>query len=258
MIRGHEVLFVGAGPGDPELITVKGRRALEEADVILYAGSLVPRELLKWARPDAEMVDTASMDLEAITERLIQDYRAGMRVVRLHTGDPGLFGATREQMDILDREGVPYMVIPGITAAFAASAALARELTLPERTQTVILTRTAGRTPVPEKEALRDLARHRATMAIYLSIHKIDSVVEELVPSYGPDAHVVVAYRVSWPDELIIHGTLSTIAELVRQAGIHRQALILVGPALEDSSQKTRSRLYDRTFSHGYRRISRD
>jgi|Deesub1362A_J573_1020465.scaffolds.fasta_scaffold01086_7 precorrin-4/cobalt-precorrin-4 C11-methyltransferase len=253
--RLYPVVFVGAGPGDPELITVKGQKALTDADLILYAGSLVSETLLELAKPGAEIVDTAPLGLEAILSRIIHSHREGKRVVRLQSGDPGLFSAMQEQVDALQREGIPCRVIPGVTAASAVSAALAQELTLPEVTQTVILTRAAGRTPVPDREALSQLARHGATLAIYLSVHQIESVVAALVEGYGQEAPVVVAYRVSWPQERILRATLSTIAERVRKAGIQRQALILVGPALESREEcaRPRSRLYHESFSHGFR-----
>jgi len=255
MTENHPVIFVGAGPGDPELITVKGQKALARADLVLFAGSLVSPAVLGWANPAAELVDTAKLNLEEICARIMAGHRAGRRVVRVHSGDPALFGAIQEQLEILERENIPCLVIPGVSAAFAAAAALAQELTLPEVTQTVILTRAAGRTPVPEGEALHDLARHGATLVIYLSIKLIDHVVDELTPAYGPETPVVVAYRVSWPDQQMIRGTLSTIAGLVQASGIERQALILVGPALaaRDGELKARSKLYDKSFTHGFR-----
>jgi precorrin-4/cobalt-precorrin-4 C11-methyltransferase len=255
MTENHPVIFVGAGPGDPELITVKGQKALAGADLVLYAGSLVSPAVLGWANPAAELVDTAKLDLAEICARIMAGHRDGRRVVRVHSGDPSLFGAIQEQLEVLERENIPCLVIPGVTAAFAAAAALAQELTLPEVTQTVILTRTAGRTPVPEREALHDLARHGATLVIYLSIKLIESVVAELTPAYGPTTPVVVAYRVSWPDQRLIRGTLATIAGLVKASGIERQALIMVGPALgaRDGELKARSKLYDQGFSHGFR-----
>lgn len=250
----YPVIFVGAGPGDPELITVKGRKALERADVVLYAGSLVAPAMLEYAGADTKKVDTAPLNLDEIVSRMVAAHRAGQRVVRLHSGDPALFGAIQEQFAELDKAGVPYQVIPGVTAAFAAAAALARELTLPEVTQTVILTRAPGRTPVPEGEALEKLAEHGATMAIYLSVHLVEEVAGVLARTYGLRAPVVVAYRVSWPDQQLIRGTLATIAQQVRQAGIKRQALILVGPALAArEGEGRRSRLYDADFSHGFR-----
>ncbi len=255
MIDRHPIIFVGAGPGDPELITVKGMKALSRAEVVLYAGSLVSPAVLTWAPPEAEMVDTAPLALDDIVARLIESYRAGKRVVRVHSGDTSLFTAMQEQMEILEQEGIPCQVIPGVTAAFAAAAALAQELTLPEVTQTVILTRAAGRTPVPARENLRSLAAHGSTLVIYLSVGLIEQVTAELAEIYGSLAPVVVAYRVSWPDELLIRGTLTDIAAKVKEAGISRQALILVGPALAaaEGRLKARSRLYDRTFAHGWR-----
>jgi len=255
MTARHPVIFLGAGPGDPELITVKGQKALAQADLVLYAGSLVNPAVLAWARPTAELIDTARLNLEEILARIMAGHRQGQRVVRVHSGDPALYGAIQEQLEVLEGEGVPCVVIPGVTAAFAAAAALAQELTLPEVTQTIIFTRAAGRTPVPENEALPDLARHGATLVIYLSIKLIDTVVAELTPAYGPATPVVVAYRVSWPDQQMIRGTLATIADLVKASGIERQALILVGPALgaRDGGLQARSKLYDQSFSHGFR-----
>jgi precorrin-4/cobalt-precorrin-4 C11-methyltransferase len=255
MIAHPPVIFLGAGPGDPELITVKGQKALARADLVLYAGSLVSPAVLGWANPKAELVDTAKLDLEEICARMLAGHQTGKRVVRVHSGDPSLYGAIQEQLEVLERDAVPCEVIPGVTAAFAAAAALAQELTLPEVTQTVILTRAAGRTPVPEREALPELARHGATLVIYLSITLIDRVVADLTPAYGPETPVVVAYRVSWPDQRLIRGTLATISAQVREAGIERQALILVGPALaaRDGELKARSKLYDQSFGHGFR-----
>jgi precorrin-4/cobalt-precorrin-4 C11-methyltransferase len=260
MTERHPVIFLGAGPGDPELITVKGQRALAQAEVVLYAGSLVPPALLGWAPRQAELIDTAPLNLGQIVAGIIRAHLAGKRVVRLHSGDTALFSAIQEQLEILEREAIPCQVIPGVTAASAAAAALGQELTLPEVTQTVILTRGAGRTPVPAREALGKLARHGATMVIYLSIRFIDQVVAELSHAYGAEAPVVVAHRVSWPDQLIIRGTLADIAARVRQAGIQRQALILVGPALAARPEglKARSKLYDQSFDHGFRSGSRD
>jgi precorrin-4/cobalt-precorrin-4 C11-methyltransferase len=255
MVERHPVIFVGAGPGDPELITVKGQKALAAADLVLYAGSLVSPAILTWAGPGAELIDTAALNLEEILTRIMAGYRAGKRVIRVHSGDPALYGAIQEQLEVLEREQIPCEVIPGVTAAFAAAAALAQELTLPEVTQTVILTRAAGRTPVPDREALSDLARHGSTLVIYLSIKLIDTVVADLTPAYGPETPVVVAYRVSWPEQRLLRGTLATIADLVKEADIERQALILVGPALgaRKGLLQARSKLYDGSFSHGFR-----
>jgi len=251
----HPVIFLGAGPGDPELITVKGQQTLAQAELVLFAGSLVSPAVLGWADPAAQLVDTAPLDLEEITARLVAGHRAGQRVVRVHSGDVSLFSAIQEQMEILDRERVPYRVIPGVTAAAAAAAALAQELTLPEVTQTVILTRAAGRTPVPERESLHLLAQHHSSLVIYLSVKLIDQVVAQLLTAYPPSTPVVVAYRVSWPEERFIRGTLATIAQAVADAGITRQALIIVSPALaaREKGLEARSLLYDATFTHGYR-----
>ncbi len=255
MTERHPVIFLGAGPGDPELITVKGQQALARADVVLYAGSLVSAAVLGWAKPEAELIDTAPLNLEQIVAAIIQAYRQGNQVVRVHSGDTALFSAIQEQLEILEGAEIPCQVIPGVTAAAAAAAALAQELTLPEVTQTVILTRAPGRTPVPEREALGELARHGATMVIYLSIKLIDQVVAELSAAYGPETPAVAAYRVSWPDQQIIRGKLSDLAGKVKQAGIKRQALILVGPALaaREGRLKALSKLYDKTFAHGFR-----
>lgn len=252
----HPVLFVGAGPGDPELITVKGRKALEAADQVIYTGSLVPEAVLDWTRPDARRVSSASLNLEQIVDLLVDGYRDGQRLVRLHTGDPSLYGAIWEQMAALQEAGVPYRTIPGVTAAFAAAAAMGIEYTLPEVTQTLILTRAAGRTPVPETENLESLAAHRASMVIYLSIQQVDRVAAALTAAYGREAACVVAYRVSQPDERIVITTAGRLAETVAVEGITRQALIIVGPPLAQANpeDRARSRLYDRRFSHGHRR----
>lgn len=251
----HPILFVGAGPGDPDLLTLKGQQALATADLILYTGSLIPVELLDHAPATAQRLDTASLTLEEIVAQLIAGYQSGKRVVRLHTGDPSLYSAMQEQLQRLQEAGIPYQVIPGVTAAAAAAASLAVEFTLPEITQTVIYTRAAGRTPVPEAEALDRLASHRATLVIYLSVHLITEVVQQLSQHYPPDTPVAVVYRASWPDETIIQGSLAEIADRVQQAGIKRQALILVGQALAPPTLSRTSKLYDRHFSHGYREV---
>jgi len=252
----HPVLFVGAGPGDPELITVKGRKALETADLVVYAGSLVPEELLSWTRPGTPAVNSASMPLEEIVAAMAQAHRSGKRVVRLHTGDPSLYGAVFEQMAALRKLGIPSKAIPGVTAAFAAAAALGIEYTLPEVAQTLILTRVAGRTPVPASEGLASLAAHRTSMAIYLSMGQIEEVAAVLAGAYGARAPCAVVYQASQPGEKVIRTRLNELAERVRAAGIARQALIIVGRVLEIDSQslETKSKLYDRDFEHGFRK----
>ncbi len=258
---GYKIQFVGAGPGDPELITVKGMRCLKEADRVVYAGSLVPKSLLQYCKEGTRLFDSAPMTLEQTHALLKEGYDLGERVVRLHTGDPTLYGAIREQLDLLDREGIPHEVVPGVSAAFAAAAVLERELTLPEVSQTLILTRLAGRTPVPESEQLSSLASHRATMVIYLSVQQMDKVVGELARHYPPDTPVVVAYRVGWPDQELVAARLENIAEKVREAGINRQALIMVGEVfrtvLEPGTESKRSKLYDESFGHRFRDAKR-
>lgn len=245
------IYFVGAGPGDPELLTLKGRRLLDSADLVVYAGSLVNPALLDGIR--AECHDSAGLDLAAIMNLMIPASRDGKLVVRLHTGDPAMYGAIREQMQRLDQEAIPYSVIPGVSSAFAAAAALRRELTVPEQTQTVILTRQAGRTPVPEAEALPKLAAIGASMCIFLSVGMMAQVVADLLAGgYAASTPVAVVEKASWPDERILRGTLENIATLVAEAGIRKTAMILVGPALDDASQAA-SRLYAEDFSHGCR-----
>lgn len=247
------VAFVGAGPGDPELITVKGQRLLREADRVIYAGSLVPESLLSACKPGAVLLDSASMTLEETHAAVMEGVRRGQRVVRLHTGDPGLYGAIHEQMALLDREGVAYQVVPGVSAVFAAAAELGCQLTLPHVSQTVIITRAAGKTPVPDRESLEKLAAHGATLIIYLSVQLIDDVVLALRSAYGPETPVVVAYRVGWPDQTIVRGALEDIAQRVRAAGIRRQAIIMVGDVFQQVRQPVRSCLYEGSFAHGFR-----
>jgi precorrin-4/cobalt-precorrin-4 C11-methyltransferase len=251
----HPIIFAGAGPGDPDLITVKGQAALAAADLVIYAGSLVPEAVLKWAAPETKKLNSAGMHLAQIVDAMATAYREGRRVVRLHTGDPSLYGAIYEQMAQLDRQRIPYEVIPGVTAAFAAAATLGIEFTLPEVSQTLILTRMAGRTPVPEAEALESLAAHGASMAIYLSMSMIGRVAEVLQSAYGPAAACAVVYRASHPDEKVLVTRLKDLAKAVDAAGIRRQAVILVGKVLEVGKEKLtyKSKLYDKGFEHGYR-----
>jgi precorrin-4/cobalt-precorrin-4 C11-methyltransferase len=252
----YPVLFVGAGPGDPELITVRGKRALAEADLVIYAGSLVPEAVLQWTQSEAKRINSASMHLEQIITEIEKACASGKRVVRLHTGDPSLYGAIQEQLAALRKRSIPYRIIPGVTAAFAAAAAMGIEFTVPEISQTLILTRMAGRTPVPQSENLAALAKHRASMAIYLSISLIDEVAGVLSESYGPDASCAVVYGVSQPDERIIMTRLKDLAKTVRKEKITRNALIIVGKALDADRHnlKHKSKLYDSNFKHGHRK----
>ncbi len=249
------VLFVGAGPGDPDLITVKGREALAQADLVVYAGSLVPEAVLTWCGRQARTVSSAGLTLPEIIDAVEGAWRQAERVVRLHTGDPSLYGAIFEQMAALSARAIPFRVIPGVTAAFAAAAALGIEFTLPEISQTLILTRLEGRTPVPEKESLAALAAHQATMAIYLSAGMIDQVAGILQPAYGGQAPCAVVYRASQPGEKIIRTTLDRVAAEMAREKISRQAVIIVGRVLEVGLEQFRrhSKLYDAGFSHGYR-----
>jgi len=248
----NPVYFVGAGPGDPELLTLKGRRLLEAADLIIFAGSLVNPALLKGL--SAEVHDSAGMTLEEIVGLMVTAQRLQQKVVRLHTGDPAIFGAIKEQMAALDREGVPYEVVPGVSSMAAAAAALQAELTLPEVSQTVIITRQAGRTPVPAKENLTSLASHQATMMIFLSAALIEQVVADLLAGGYPAATpVAVVEKASWPEERIIRGDLSSIAGQVKEAGIKKTALIAVGQAFSEAEPPAVSKLYDKGFTHGCR-----
>jgi precorrin-4/cobalt-precorrin-4 C11-methyltransferase len=244
------VHFIGAGPGAPDLITVRGLRLIERCPVCLYAGSLVPREILAAAPPGALVIDTAPLTLDEIIAHLAAADGCGLDVARLHSGDPSIYGAIAEQMRRLTALAIPFDVTPGVPSFAAAAAALGCELTLPEIAQTVILTRTATRSsPMPPAEALERLAATGATLAIHLSIANITRVVRALTPCYGADCPAVVAYRVSWPDERLIRGTLCDIRDKVKAARITRTALVLVGPAL-GGKRASESRLYAPDHHH--------
>lgn len=247
--------FVGAGPGDVDLITIKGRRLIEEADIVIYAGSLVSAEHLEFCKESAETYSSASMTLEEVMDVSIQGIREGKTVVRLHTGDPTIYGAIREQMDYLKSHSIEYEVIPGVSSFTAACSAIKREFTLPNVSQTVIITRIEGRTPVPEEEDLESLARHKASMAIFLSAGSMGRVVEKLKNGYErEDVPIAVVYKASWEDQKIVMGTLSDIEEKVRDEGIKNFAQILVGDFIEGDYD--RSLLYAPYFSHGFREKS--
>lgn len=235
-----------------ELITLKGRRLLDEADCIVFAGSLVNPKLLESC--EGQIYDSKGMDLDQIIEVMHNSWLKGEKVVRLHTGDPSIYGAIKEQMQRLDKLGVGYEVVPGVTSAAGAAASLKAELTLPEISQTVIITRQEGRTPVPELEKLRSLASHQATMMIFLSVGMVETVVSELrLGGYDDQTPVVVVEKATWPDEQIVRGTLSTISELIKEAGIVKTAMICVGKVFAEQELEAVSKLYDRTFSHGTR-----
>lgn len=259
----NPVLIVGAGPGDPELITVAGQKAVAAAELIVHAGSLVNPAILQGASPTCRLVDSSGLDLGQIVEEMVAGHRQGLKVVRLHTGDASLYGAIREQLDALDQHGVPWRIIPGVSAAFAAAAALGMEFTLPEVGQSLILTRAEGRTPVPPGEDLAALAAHGCSLAIYLSAGQAEKVSRALSQAHGPEAPVCVAYRVSWPDQRLLWTTARDLAQDLRRAGIDRHALILAGPgpasvSPQGGGQATHSRLYDPAFSHGYRQSPED
>lgn len=247
------VHFIGAGPGDPDLITIKGRDLIARCPVCLYAGSLIPTALLKHCPPNARVIDTASLTLDEIIREIEAAHAKGHDIARLHSGDLSIWSALGEQLRRLDRLKIPYTVTPGVPAFAAASAALARELTLPEVAQSVVLTRTTGRaSSMPERETLEAFAATGATLAVHLSIHVLEDVVTRLQPFYGPDCPVAVVYRASWPDETIIRATLSTIVEMSAAAKLERTALILVGPALGHDDFRE-SALYDPDYRRRFR-----
>ena len=245
--------FIGAGPGAADLITVRGARLLGEADVIIYAGSLVNPALLDGRKEGCAVYDSASMTLEEVLEVMRAAERRGETTVRLHTGDPSLYGAIREQMDALDREGMSYDVTPGVSSFSGAAAALEAEYTLPDVSQSVIITRMAGRTPVPEGEQLRKLASHGCTMVLFLSTGLLERVEEELqAGGYAPDTPAAIVYKATWPEEKVYRCTVSTLARTARENRITKTALITVGHFLGNSYE--RSKLYDPAFTHGCRK----
>ena len=247
------VHFVGAGPGAVDLITVRGQRLLSEADVVIYAGSLVNPELLSLCREDTERYNSAEMDLPEILETMKQATEEGKEIVRLHTGEPSLYGAVREQMDGLDRLGIPYDSCPGVTAAFGAAAQLNMEFTLPGVSQSLILTRLEGRTLVPAYESMESLAAHQCSMAIYLSAGMLPELARKLmIGGRSGDTPVAVIYKATWPEEKRVHTTISRMAEEAAKAGIDRTAVVLVGDAVIGSGYQN-SRLYDPAFETGFR-----
>ena len=245
------VYFVGAGAGDPELLTLKGKRLIDHADTLIYAGSLVNPEVLAGRKPSSKVYDSAGMTLEEVLAVMKETEQAGGTTVRVHTGDASIYGAIREQLDALDKLGIAHEVVPGVSSFLAAAAAMQKEYTLPEVTQTVILTRMEGRTPVPERERIEELAKHRATMVIFLSVGRIAELAERLKTAYPETTPVAVVYKASWPDETIVTGTLADIAEKVQAAGITKTALVTIGDFLGDSYAL--SKLYDKIFTHEYR-----
>ena len=252
------VHFIGAGPGAADLITVRGRSLVERCPVCLYAGSIVPPEILSWCPPGARLVDTAPLDLDAIAAEFVRAHERGEDVARLHSGDLSIWSALGEQLRRLDALGIAYTITPGVPAFAAAAAALGRELTVPEVAQSVVLTRTSGRaSAMPETERLATFAQTGATLAIHLSIHVIEKVVDELLPAYGADCPAAVVWRASWPDERVLKGTLGTIAPMVRAEKLERTALILIGRALDASGFRD-SALYSADYDRRFRPSARE
>ena len=246
------VSFIGAGPGDPELLTIKGKKLIDSADIIIYAGSLVNPQVLSDAKEGAVIYNSAGMNLEEVLAVMKDGEEKGLKVVRVHTGDPAVYGAHREQMEALERMGIAYEVIPGVSSFLAAAAVLKKEYTLPGVSQTVILTRMEGRTPMPEGEKLLDLARHQATMIIFLSVGMIEELASTLRQAYREDTPAAVVYKATWEDQKIVRGTLRDIADKVKAAGICKTALTVVGDFLGDDYEL--SKLYDKTFTHEFRK----
>lgn len=255
-----KVWFVGAGPGDPDLITVKGRNLIEQADAILFAGSLVSATAMRWAKPNCEIQDSKGMDLEEIVAWLIKKAQNEQTVIRLQTGDPSLYGALIEMVQPLDEQGIEVGVIPGVSSAMASAAASVESLTLPEVTQTVILTRVEGRTPMPEGESLPELAQHHCTLCLFLSITLLKKVQADLLAAgWSKEAPVLVVHKASWPDEeKIVRGTLADIREKCRSEKINSQAMIIVSPTLGSRHWTTlkKSKLYDKSFTHRFRKAA--
>jgi precorrin-4/cobalt-precorrin-4 C11-methyltransferase len=256
--RDPQVYFVGAGPGAADLITVRGMKLIGMADVIIYAGSLVNPELLGYAKQDAEIHNSAYMTLEDVIDVMKKSADAGLTVCRLHTGDPSLYGAVREQMDALDELGISYQSCPGVSAAFGAAAAMDLEFTLPGISQSLIITRMAGRTAVPPKESIESWAAHDSTMAVYLSTGMLAELSKRLIDGgYREDTPAVIASRATWPDEGYFRCTVSELAETAAEHGITKTALILVGDVLGGKAYE-KSKLYDRDFATGFRPASTD
>lgn len=250
-----EVYFVGCGPGDPELITIKAHRLISNADTIVYSGSLIPDGILKMC--GGTLHDASGMVRQQITDILYDAASSGKMAVRLHDGDPTIYGAIKEQIDALEQRGVPCRVVPGVTAMLASSAELKAQLTLPGVTQTIIITRMESRTKVPPRESMASLASHRATMVLYLSVHLLERIIEQAIEGgYEPRTPAAVVYRASWDDQIILRGTLNDIASQVKKARITRTALVIIGDVIKPERYEY-SRLYDETFSHGFRKASK-
>ena len=246
------IYFIGAGPGAADLITVRGKELLEKADLIIYAGSLVNPALLDYAKPECKIMNSAVMTLEEVIAAMVPAAQAGQLVVRLHTGDPSVYGAHREQMDLLKSYNLDYEIVPGVSSFIGAAAALKAEFTLPDVSQTVILTRMAGRTPVPEKEEIASLAAHHATMVVFLSSSMLDGLSARLMEGgYEPETPAAIVYKATWPEQRVVRCTVGSLAESTKAAGITKTALIVVGDFL--GTRYERSKLYDPAFATEYR-----
>jgi len=257
-----KVWFVGAGPGDPELLTLKAQRLIREADAILYAGSLVSEAAMTWANESCDIQDSKGMTLEQICEWLIDKAKNNANVLRLQTGDPGLYGALIEMIQPLDKAGIEVAVVPGVTSAMASAAAAAETLTLPEVTQTVIFSRVEGRTPMPEGESLAELAAHHCTLCLYLSITLLKKIQTSLIAAgWSEQSPILVVYKASWPgEEQIIRGTIADIRDKCKQAGINSQAMIIASPTIgsRDWPELKKSKLYDASFTHRFRKAEKN
>ncbi|MDQ0160996.1 precorrin-4 C(11)-methyltransferase [Aeribacillus alveayuensis] len=252
-----KVYFIGAGPGAKDLITVRGHQLIQEADVIFYADSLVNEQLLEDAKPSCEIFKTARMHLQEMIDMMVARVKEGKNVIRLHTGDPSVFGAIMEQISLLKREGIEVEIVPGVSSVFASAAALGAELTIPDLTQTVILTRAEGRTPVPQLEKLSELAKHHCTIALFLSATLTKKAVKELLNAgWDEQTPAAAVYKATWPDEKIVRTTIGQLDEEMKKHGIRKQAMILVGWALDEQIHEKdyRSKLYDPQFTHGFRK----
>lgn len=253
-----KLYIVGAGPGAPDLITVRGAELLARADAIFYTDSLVSEELIeRYRKPEAAVFRTAGMHLEQMIAAMVEQVKQGRLVVRVHTGDPSIYGATLEQITLLKREGIEVEIVPGVSSAFAAAAALQAELTVPELTQTVIFTRAEGRTPVPPRERLQELAKHHCTLVLFLSAALVKKVTAALLDAgWSGDTPAVAVYKATWPDEIVVRSTVATLADDMRRHGVTKHAVIIAGRALDPHIHECgcRSKLYDRTFTHGYRK----
>ncbi len=248
-----DVFFVGCGPGDPELITVKAKKLIQKADIVVYSGSLIPEPILKLCKK-GKLYDAAKLVREEIFDLLYKNAKKDKLVVRLHDGDPSIYGAIKEQIDNLEKKGIESVVVPGVTAFLASAAALGTQLTLPGITQTIIVTRAESRTKVPKREKISELAKHKATLIFYLSVHLVNDLVKEaLAGGYKKSTPVAIVYRASWKDQKIVKGTLNDIAKKIKEEGVTKTAIVIISNVI-DSTTYEYSKLYDKKFSHGYRK----